>query len=237
MVEGWAGPVAVSSRNVTPTPSVPPTCFSSLGTQGLPFIISASKANRTLMTLPSSARPATACCTNCCRSPSTSGIVLSRSRWSLVMMIFLRHRPFKIVPCDRASGRKQLSRCRRAWNPPGSACTEGFQLLRFCVAWLARAVQLCPKSYRHPHGSGGPCCGASGRLHTQDGDRVRRENMAERGAGVVDSLRHGGNFRRLVQRIFVIGVGGGKDLDGRGRRRPARRRGGGFRSRAIGPRR
>ena len=58
-----AGAVAalkVSSRNVTPTPSVPPTSFSVAGVHGLPFIISANRASRTQMTLPSWASPATA---------------------------------------------------------------------------------------------------------------------------------------------------------------------------------
>ena len=47
----------VSSRNVTPTPSVPPTSLSVAGVQGLPLIISAKRANRTEMTLPSWASP------------------------------------------------------------------------------------------------------------------------------------------------------------------------------------
>ena len=37
----------VSSRNVTPTPSVPPTSLSVAGVQGLPFTISANRASRT----------------------------------------------------------------------------------------------------------------------------------------------------------------------------------------------
>ena len=50
----------VSSRNVTPTPSVPPTAFREAGVHALPFIISANRASRTEMTLPSCARPETA---------------------------------------------------------------------------------------------------------------------------------------------------------------------------------
>ena len=37
----------VSSRNVTPTPSVPPTAFREAGVHALPFIISANRASRT----------------------------------------------------------------------------------------------------------------------------------------------------------------------------------------------
>ncbi len=48
----------LSSRNVTPTPSVPPTFRKLAGVQGLPFIISAKRASRTEITLPSCARPA-----------------------------------------------------------------------------------------------------------------------------------------------------------------------------------
>ena len=54
----------VSSRKVTPTPSVPPTSLSVAGVHALPFIISANRANRTQMTLPSWANPATACSRN-----------------------------------------------------------------------------------------------------------------------------------------------------------------------------
>ncbi len=43
----------VSSRKVTPTPSVPPTSFSVAGVHGLPLTISANRASRTEMTLPS----------------------------------------------------------------------------------------------------------------------------------------------------------------------------------------
>ncbi len=46
----------VSSKNVTPTPSVPPTSRKAAGVQGFPLTISANKARRTEMTLPSSAR-------------------------------------------------------------------------------------------------------------------------------------------------------------------------------------
>ena len=42
---------------MTPTPSVPPTSLSVAGVQGLPFTISANRANRTEMILPSWARP------------------------------------------------------------------------------------------------------------------------------------------------------------------------------------
>ena len=52
--------VKVSSRNVTPTPAMPPTAFRVAGVHGLPLIISANSARRTEMTLPSCARPATA---------------------------------------------------------------------------------------------------------------------------------------------------------------------------------
>ncbi len=67
----------VSSRNVTPTPSVPPTSSSVAGVHGLPFIISANRANRTEMTLPSWARPATACSRNC-RCSSVVSAAFSR---------------------------------------------------------------------------------------------------------------------------------------------------------------
>ena len=61
----------VSSRNVTPTPSVPPTSFSVAGVHGLPLTISANRASRTEMTLPSWARPATSASRN--RSCSADG--------------------------------------------------------------------------------------------------------------------------------------------------------------------
>ena len=44
---------------MTPTPFVPPTSLSVEGVQGFPFIISANRAKRTEMTLPSSASPFT----------------------------------------------------------------------------------------------------------------------------------------------------------------------------------
>jgi hypothetical protein len=40
-------------KNVTPTPSMPPTCFKVDGIQGLLFIISANSDSRTQITLPS----------------------------------------------------------------------------------------------------------------------------------------------------------------------------------------
>ena len=43
----------VSSRKATPTPSAPPTSFNVAGVQGLPLTISANRARRTEMTLPS----------------------------------------------------------------------------------------------------------------------------------------------------------------------------------------
>ena len=49
----------VSSRNVTPTPAVPPTSLSVVGVHSLAFIISANNARRTQMIFPSSRRPET----------------------------------------------------------------------------------------------------------------------------------------------------------------------------------
>ena len=57
---GGRGAAKVSSRNVTPTPSVPPTSRKVAGVQGFPLTISANSASRTEMTLPSWASPATA---------------------------------------------------------------------------------------------------------------------------------------------------------------------------------
>ena len=57
---GRSAALNVSSRKVTPTPSVPPTSFSVAGVHGLPLTISANRASRTEMTLPSWASPATA---------------------------------------------------------------------------------------------------------------------------------------------------------------------------------
>ena len=51
----------VSSRNVTPTPFGAADFLQGGGVHGLPFIISANRARRTQMTLPSSAKPATDC--------------------------------------------------------------------------------------------------------------------------------------------------------------------------------
>src|SRR5205807_922618 len=50
----------VSSRKVTPTPSVPPTALRVAGSHGLPLTISANRLRRTGMTLASRASPATA---------------------------------------------------------------------------------------------------------------------------------------------------------------------------------
>ena len=50
----------VSSRKVTPTPSVPPTAFKVAGVQGFPLTISANRASRTEMTRPSWDEPRTA---------------------------------------------------------------------------------------------------------------------------------------------------------------------------------
>ena len=47
----------VSSRNVTPSPSVPPTSPELAAFHGLPFIMSANSASRTQTTLPSCSRP------------------------------------------------------------------------------------------------------------------------------------------------------------------------------------
>ena len=54
---GAVAALNVSSRNVKPTPSVPPTSLSVAGVHDLPFIISANRASRTQMTLPSWAKP------------------------------------------------------------------------------------------------------------------------------------------------------------------------------------
>ena len=53
------GPRA-SSRNLTPTPSVPPTSRSEAGIHSLSLNISLNKASRTQMTLPSWASPVAA---------------------------------------------------------------------------------------------------------------------------------------------------------------------------------
>ena len=52
----WAA-LKVSSRNVTPTPFRTADLRKVAGVQGLPFIISANRARRTEMTLPSWASP------------------------------------------------------------------------------------------------------------------------------------------------------------------------------------
>jgi hypothetical protein len=52
--------VKVSSRNVTPAPSVPPMARRLSGDQVRPFIISAKRANRTPVTLPFWASPSIA---------------------------------------------------------------------------------------------------------------------------------------------------------------------------------
>ena len=60
-VGGAVDALNVSSKNVTPTPFVPPTSFNEATVHALPFIISANSAKRTQMTFPSSATPTTDC--------------------------------------------------------------------------------------------------------------------------------------------------------------------------------